>query len=191
MKLLTEYFYRDLQPLFLDYDEVILSAKSYSGEFTTKFYALNLSTGMVAEKTLYYQAQIGARMLSKQITRFKSDLSLEPISDDEVYLRVQQIGADQQTALYTSTGARVLQLPKENLWNLNFRVLEGLILVLTGKIDGNQFIQGIAASRDKLGLSERKFELVKNGKIMRLFTGGIAITDVDGSDVKPHELLKV
>lgn len=178
---------RDKQPVFGDKRWIYYVEKGYS-DFNSKFSALEITTGALLDATPLIIEHLQQCISNKQLLVVNSNkLSTlenvhEPIlwadSKNEEITRIN---------FFRDYGPYVVKLGLEPYLKINKRIVEALVLVLTGKIDGDQFVKGILAVNQSFGLSENQLSLVKDLKITKIYTGGIKL-ETGNRIVEPSEL---
>lgn len=177
-----------MHPVFGDDQAVYYVEKGYS-QYSSNFYRLELETGTLHDVTPLIMKVIRkciehGRVLDYNYNKSASQVVL-PLG---VVLWTNRKDDDPTVLdLYRDTGDFAIHFNPEPYLRVNKRIVEALALVLTGKIDGDQFVKGILAAGQGFGLSENQLSLVRSSKITKIYTGGIKI-EAETRIVRPSEL---
>ena len=187
MKLVTSLKQvQDLSPVFGDRNYVYFVAKGY-GDFSTYYLALHLSSGLLHDFTPFVTSEIQRCISSQQLLPVSQyDESILEANVPVLWTTINQSDASKHNFNY-DVARYFVQLDPKVYQRVNQRVVEALILTLTGEIDGDQFVKGIIAASPAIGLSNNTLDLVKELKITRIYTGGLKL-ETSQRIVNPSEL---
>lgn len=173
-------------PAFANESGVIFVEKGYA-DFNTYYYHLNFETGVLSDHTAIVTDSIQKCIDRQQLSPNRESNMSDLLGRREPVLWTNYNEPEAWKHNFTQdVGRYYLLLNPEKYLRVNKRIVEALILTMTGEIDGDQFVKGVLAANPAFGLSENQLNLLKSSKITRIYTGGIKI-ETGARIVSPSE----